>query len=155
MKILSSNLGCVTNVEALDMLRERHARREVEREKKRMRNAPAYSKRMRDVDQTTKLAEAYLEKTPAGSQSIEQVASCMGFLRGEGDSAARDLKLTPAERLQVVNLAPTGAVVIHAIVDECEERLDEAGVEEIVSLSKSLLGGQQADGAAAADGGGS
>lgn len=149
MKILSSNVCCVTNVEALEMLRERHALREGEREKKRYKAAPAASRRIREVDSTTKLAEAYLEKTPAGQQSVDQVASCMGFLRGRGDARARDLKLTSAERLQILNLAPTGAVVIHAVVDDCEERLDQDAVDEIVALSTGMLGARRSDQAAA------
>lgn len=140
MKILSSNVANVTNVEALEMLRERHARREAERDVKRPRCAPAISRRAREVDATTALAESYIVKTPAGRQTVDQVAGCLGFLRGEGDDTARDLGLFPRERLQIANLAPTGAVVIHAIVDDCEDRLDEAGIDEVVALSRSMLG---------------
>jgi len=143
MKILSSNVANVTNVEALEMLRERHGRREGEREKKRARSAPAVSRRTREVDATTKLAEGFLEKTPAGRQSVDQVASCMGFLRGEGDASARDLGLQPRERLQIANLAPTSPVLVHAIVDDCEERLDEAAVDEVVALAASMLGAKR------------
>ena len=57
--------------------------------------------------------------------------------------------MTSAERLQILNLAPTGAVVIHAVVDDCEERLDQDAVDEIVALSTGMLGARRPDQAAA------
>ena len=142
MKIIHSNRGNVTNVEALEMLRERAARRDGERDRKKPKFGGS-GKRSREVDGATKAAVEYLEKTVAGSQTVDQVASCVGFMRGAGDGRARDLGLNPRDILQIVNLAPTVPVVVYAIVEDCEEKLTEADVDEVIALSGGMLGGKQ------------
>ena len=142
MKIIHSNRGNVTKVEALEMLRERAARRDGERDRKKPKFGGS-GKRSREVDGATKAAVEYLEKTVAGSQTVDQVASCVGFMRGAGDGQARDLGLNPRDILQIVNLAPTVPVVVYAIVEDCEEKLTEADVDEVIALSGGMLGGKQ------------
>jgi len=53
--------------------------------------------------------------------------------------------LTRAEVLQVINLAPCSAVEVHLIVDECEERLSEEQVTQLLEVvSRHLPHAQQA-----------
>ena len=48
--------------------------------------------------------------------------------------ALKEYPLTRAERLQLVNLWPKSLVDIYLIVEECEERFDEAKVEELLQV---------------------
>lgn len=58
--------------------------------------------------------------------------------------------LTRAELVQVLNLAPASAVEVHLIVEDCEERLDEARVEALIAVVGRYLARPAADAAAAA-----
>ncbi|CAG5131946.1 unnamed protein product [Candidula unifasciata] len=66
---------------------------------------------------------------------------------GEGIAAAMKaltpFKLTPAEKLQLINLCPSSAVEIQLIVEESEERLSEAQVEELLDLLSTHLPGPE------------
>ena len=53
--------------------------------------------------------------------------------------------LTAAEKLQLINLCPSSAVEIQLIVEESEERLTEAQIEEILDLLASHIPGPQAE----------
>ena len=110
---------------------------------KQTRRSSPKPHRIDQANGATKAAVEYLEKTVAGSQTVDQVASCVGFMRGAGDGQARDLGLNPRDILQIVNLAPTVPVVVYAIVEDCEEKLTEADVDEVIALSGGMLGGKQ------------
>jgi DNA-directed RNA polymerase subunit F len=58
--------------------------------------------------------------------------------------------LTRAELVQVINLAPASAVEVHLIVEDCEERLNEQQVEQLIAVVARHL---KAEGDAAANGG--
>lgn len=53
--------------------------------------------------------------------------------------------LTAAEKLQLINLCPSSAVEIQLIVEESEERLTEAQIEEILDLLATHIPGPQAE----------
>ncbi|KAF6253628.1 hypothetical protein COO60DRAFT_1273599 [Scenedesmus sp. NREL 46B-D3] len=57
--------------------------------------------------------------------------------------------LTRGELVQVINLAPASAVEVHLIVEDCEGRLKEQQVEDLVAVVARHL--QAAAGDAAAD----
>lgn len=71
---------------------------------------------------------SYLLETPAPSQTEEQIKSFIGVMT--------PYKLTGAEILQLINLRPTTAVEVQLVVEECEERLTEDQVNEIVTIVK-------------------
>lgn len=48
-------------------------------------------------------------------------------------------KLTRAELLQVLNLAPCSEVEVHLIVEECEERLDEQQMAQFLDIVSKHL----------------
>mmetsp|Transcript_11347 Transcript_11347/g.34941 ORF Transcript_11347/g.34941 Transcript_11347/m.34941 type:complete len:145 (-) Transcript_11347:25-459(-) len=137
MKIVSANLGSVTNVEALELLRERQARRAEEKREypAAARTAP---RRLREADDTAKRCAEYLEATPAGRQDVSMVASCMDHLTGKAEAGpSRDLGLSPDQRLVLVNLAPANRATVVALVDD-DDRPD-GDVDEILDLSKKML----------------
>lgn len=43
-------------------------------------------------------------------------------------------ELTKAELLQVMNLRPASLVEIHLIVEDCEDRLDEGRIQQLLQL---------------------
>ena len=48
--------------------------------------------------------------------------------------------LVKVEQLQLLNLRPRSPVEVHMIVEDCEERLSEEQVLEVIELSERLLG---------------
>mmetsp|Transcript_1799 Transcript_1799/g.5408 ORF Transcript_1799/g.5408 Transcript_1799/m.5408 type:complete len:143 (+) Transcript_1799:217-645(+) len=110
MKVLCANAGLVTDVEALELLREREAP-PVE--------AGPLARRLREANQAARRCEEYLENAPTGRQSVDSVAACVDALQGKGALAqsvgGRDLGLRPIERLMVANLAPDSADLAKAI----------------------------------------
>lgn len=75
------------------------------------------------------LALRYLERRP--DQHKDRVAQCLQLLRQKA--------LKPEERIQVVNLAPTNAVTVCAIIEGCDARFDDDAVDDIVAVSKAHL----------------
>jgi hypothetical protein len=49
-------------------------------------------------------------------------------------ASLQPLGLTRAEVLQVVNLSPCSEVEVHLIVEECEERLSEEQVTQLLQI---------------------
>lgn len=50
-----------------------------------------------------------------------------------------ELKLTKAEKLQIVNLLPRTMVEFYLIVEECEDRFGEEQVEAILAKIEELF----------------
>lgn len=73
----------------------------------------------------------YLEKTPAGSQTRENIVA---FFK-----ATEQYKLTKAEYLQVSNLRPASAVEVHLIVEDCDERLSSDAVDQFLGAIEEIL----------------
>ncbi|EFA76442.1 RNA polymerase III subunit [Heterostelium album PN500] len=69
----------------------------------------------------------YLETTPAAKQTDEIVK--------ETKELCKQNKLTKAETLQIINLAPTTEVEIHLIVEEAVERLDPVAFTDDVRFT--------------------
>jgi DNA-directed RNA polymerase subunit F len=46
----------------------------------------------------------------------------------------KDLKLTKAERLQMINLWPENQIDLHVIIEECEERMSEEQLDAVLAL---------------------
>ena len=73
----------------------------------------------------------HVEETPAGAQTKENLAK---FIK-----AVEAFNLTPAECLNLMNSKPTTDVEIHLLVEDCEKRLKESEVEDLLKLSADLL----------------
>ena len=118
VKIVCANEGLATNVEALAMLRERRSTRKRE------------DGRLALADDVMDKAIAYLERTPAGQQTSEEVAQCVQKLDA----------LSPEERLQIVNLAPDSSSTVAVICSKSLSSDDD--VDKILKLSAAHLRGK-------------
>lgn len=94
MKLKNGNAGLLTNFELMDLFKSRGA----DRGNLGVANTLSPAE-MKVYD--------YLEKTPAGSQTRENIVA---FFK-----ATEQYKLTKAEYLQVSNLRPASAVEVHLV----------------------------------------
>ena len=80
-------------------------------------------------------------RLPELTISHQTAASTVG--REGGEEVVRELNarfsLGKVEQLQLLNLRPRSAVEVHMIVEDCEERLSEEQVQDILDLSERLL----------------
>ena len=72
-----------------------------------------------------------MEKTPAGKlcNKLSTSSKISDFIIG-----LEKFKLTSSEQLQIINHCPQSQVEIQLLVEESEERLSEADVDEILDL---------------------
>ena len=82
----------------------------------------------------------YLEKTPAGKLSEEFTSTKLNdFL-----AAIEKFKLTPTEKLLLLNHCPRSAVEVQLLVEDSEERLSEDQVDELLQeISVNLIGEEE------------
>ncbi|KAG0152608.1 hypothetical protein CROQUDRAFT_650055 [Cronartium quercuum f. sp. fusiforme G11] len=76
---------------------------------------------------------------PQSRQTEKSIESLLEALRPFSQVGGRQNGLTKAERLQICDLAPTEAVDIYLIIEECDLRFTEPEVEAILSHIKSNL----------------
>lgn len=127
MEVKSENHSMVCNFEVLGLLRDIQAGRGQKKPNKFQTNLATITY------ETVKC----LEKWPCAHQTADGIAAAM--------SALTPFKLTPAEKLQLINLRPSTAVEIQLIVEESEERLSEAQIEELLTLLTTHLPGPEVD----------
>ena len=117
---VTSSLPC--NAEVLQFLKEN-----------RSRLAGKSSKDKGQAKAATVVLETlnYLEKTPAGKlcNKLSTSSKISDFIIG-----LEKFKLTSSEQLQIINHCPQSQVEIQLLVEESEERLSEADVDEILDL---------------------
>ncbi|CAK5037015.1 unnamed protein product [Meloidogyne enterolobii] len=76
-------------------------------------------------------ASKYLNDTNATLQKRENIVDLINSLK--------KFKLTGAEIIQIVNLRPKQALEVQLIVEECEERLSEEELDELVETICRIL----------------
>jgi hypothetical protein len=82
--------------------------------------------------------QAYLRDRPAGNtQTPQSIERMTGFLK---ELHEYGISLEKAEKLQIINSAPSSIPVLYTLVEECEERLSEEKMSQLVSLSQRYLG---------------
>jgi hypothetical protein len=121
MRVISLTNGLLTNVETLDLLRERTGE---------PGTVAAYPQPHDPFPTELQCYEA-LRASAAGAQERERVGSFIEHIRA--------IELTEAEILQVINLKPTSAAVVHAIVEDCSKRLNASEVEDLLALVEQFL----------------
>lgn len=122
MEIIDSNAGILSNYEIYQLLCEC---REIQKIQKPSSRPKALA---------TLIYETlnYFEKTsPCTEYKAESIVDFI--------NSAKQFKLTKAETLQILNLRPTNAVEIQLIVEECEERLTEQQVDDLLNIINLLL----------------
>ena len=124
--------GVLTNYEVLNLLRAQTAARTTHDTKAPLTGARRTSS-SQSLYQTQQLAYAaainedvvaYLEDACCASQSPESIAAFM--------KACVPFNLKRAEILNLVNEQPRTLVEIHLMVEECEERLSQEQVQELL-----------------------
>uniref|UniRef100_A0A0B7AV87 DNA-directed RNA polymerase III subunit RPC9 n=1 Tax=Arion vulgaris TaxID=1028688 RepID=A0A0B7AV87_9EUPU len=125
MEVKCDNYAMVCNYEVLGLLRDIQAGRGQKKPNKFQTNLATITY------ETVK----YLEKLPCAHHTAEGIASAM--------RALTPFKLTPAEKLQLINLRPRSEVEIQLIVEESEERLSETQVEKLLQLLATNLPGPE------------
>ncbi|BGP32892.1 hypothetical protein JCM10296v2_004677 [Rhodotorula toruloides] len=150
METLNERAGFLCNHEVLQILRgqrdERASRiKELQRARKNGPRKEEFGTRdeieriqPQDLHTVTFEALRYLEESvhPMRRQTTASVSKLLDELE--------ELDLTKAERLQLVNLAPTTAVELHVCIEDITERFDEAGQERLLHLVKEHLGAEDA-----------
>ncbi|KAJ2160573.1 hypothetical protein GGF46_002169 [Coemansia sp. RSA 552] len=124
MEIVDRQAALITNYEVLLVLRE-------EEERHKDVKASRHFKYPENVNTLKFEALKYLGSTPCTTQSGEQIAQLKAGLAGHG--------LTKAEVLQIINLRPRKLVELHPIIEECDERFEEAGLEDLLGLILEAL----------------
>jgi len=125
MEVVNENVAVLSNYEVLSLMKEVKG------------NSEVFAKV--EGDTTTKNDRAticyevmkYLEQTPCKYQDKETIERFM--------KAMAPFKLTKAEKLQILNLRPTGEIDIQLIVEESEERLTEEDVEKLLDAVQKTL----------------
>jgi len=79
-----------------------------------------------------------LESFPCAHHTPEGLTAVM--------KALHPYDLKPAEKLQLINLCPTSAVEIQLIVEESEERLTEAQIDELLEVLATHLPAPEPEG---------
>jgi homoaconitase/3-isopropylmalate dehydratase large subunit len=124
MEVLSHNEGLLTNVEVLELLEERRASRAL---------APHHNVALQDREHVELQTIRYIK-----SSMVKDTTSPSAI---KGLNAIKKLKLdlTEGEMIQIANHVPTCEVEIHAIVEECSDRLTSDQVTELLSVVKDVM----------------
>ncbi|CAH1775489.1 unnamed protein product [Owenia fusiformis] len=123
MDIVKENAGMLSNMEVYTLLTELQAGQNGQKKP---------NKFQQNLATISYEAVKYLENTPCKDQTTEIVANFM--------KALAPFKLTKAEKLQLLNHRPTSAVEIQLLVEESEERLTEAQIEQLLDVIVEHLG---------------
>lgn len=128
MEVVNENAGLLSNLEVFMLLKDIQAGRG---------NQQKPNKHQQNLATITYETVKYLERTPCGLQSSENVATFM--------EAVKDFNLTKAEKLQLLNQRPSSAVEIQLLVEESEERLTEEQVYRLLTVIATHLPGPEPD----------
>ncbi|MFH4982279.1 hypothetical protein AB6A40_008988 [Gnathostoma spinigerum] len=121
MNVLCPQVTILTNAEVYKILNERRCEQ----------GQVPKSQRLKHLGTVLYETSTYLKSTTAPVQSFEDIAKVI--------KALAPYKLTAAEILQFINMRPVTAIEIQLIVEECEERLTENQVDELVTIAVEYL----------------
>lgn len=121
MRVISLTSGLLTNLETLDLLRERTGE---------PGTVAAYPQ-PHDPFPTEMECYDALRAAPAGAQDRENVRLFIEHIAA--------IELTQAEVVQLINLKPTERVTVHAVVEKCARRLTEDEVDDLLHLCEKYL----------------
>jgi hypothetical protein len=93
--------------------------------------------------------QAYLRDRPAGNEQVPQtIENITSYMR---ELAANKLDLEKAEKLQLINSAPSAMPVLYALVEECELRFSQEQLELLLTLCRGYLGEEPSPSAGATE----
>jgi len=115
MEVVKDKAALLSNYEVLAFLKNSA------NDKSRKKLGGAHQQLATIVYETTK----YLENTPCSFQSPEVIK--------QFKEEMIPFKLTKFETLQLLNQRPSTAVEVHCIIEDCEERLNEDDLVEVIT----------------------
>ncbi|CAD5219434.1 unnamed protein product [Bursaphelenchus okinawaensis] len=118
MEVLDARCTVISNAEALNLLITAKAKQNKERSLRQHQTV---------LYETVK----YLKETPAISQTEQHVVELM--------KALEPYKLTGAEVLQIVNHRPTDSLGLGVLIEECDERINDDQMGEILDIVIRIL----------------
>lgn len=92
------------------------------------------NRNQRNLSTVVYSAVRYLDKSAASEQKEEHLSSFLPKLEA--------FKLTKAEKLQLLNQRPETAVELLLMIEECEDRLNDSQIDELLAIIKSTLPSQ-------------
>ena len=137
MHVLNAHDGAMTNFEVAQLLTAQQRERDEQEATLPLpgaRRGQAGSTAWSSQQSAVLLSEqvlAYMEKAGCAFQSRETILEFM--------EAVKPFKLTRMECLALVNTPPCSIVEIHLLVEECEERLSQEKVKDLLQLCKRTL----------------
>jgi hypothetical protein len=130
MEILNKNAALLSNYEVYELLKQTKEEQTLKSiKKKKLDPNSANLSAVVDKHLPTVVYESlkYLEKSACATQTAHAVSDFLAKLEERKD----EFKLTKVEKLQLLNLRPSNAVELQAIIDDSEERFS---IEQMDSL---------------------
>ena len=124
MEIINDNAAMLSNFEVYTLLQD------IENGRNGQQKPTLSQNNLSTISYST---VKFLEKTPCKLQSTEIVQE---FMQKVGP-----FKLKKAEKLQLLNQRPTTAVEIQLLIEESEERMTEAQIEQLLDIIATCLPG--------------
>ncbi|VDK18567.1 unnamed protein product [Anisakis simplex] len=121
MDVLDAQQTVLTNAETFQLINER----------RRQQSTVPKDQRVKALGTVIYETSSYLQTSPAAAQKTEDIENAI--------RALAPFKLTAAETLQVINLRPSTIIEIQLIVEECEERLTEEQMNQLVNVVNENL----------------
>uniref|UniRef100_A0A915BD55 DNA-directed RNA polymerase III subunit RPC9 n=1 Tax=Parascaris univalens TaxID=6257 RepID=A0A915BD55_PARUN len=121
MEVLDSQQTVLTNAEMYQLVLER----------RKSHSELSKDQRVKALGTVIYETSSYLQNTPAATQKVENIENLI--------RALAPFKLTAAETLQVINLRPSTAIELQLVVEECEERLTEDQMGQLVNIISENL----------------
>ncbi|KAL8481663.1 hypothetical protein ACS0TY_027971 [Phlomoides rotata] len=122
MKILDSKAGALTNFEVLDLLRSRGAGTDPTRV-------------IASVSPSEFKVFDYLENSAACNQTREIIQKFV--------DVCKKFDLAKAEILNIINTRPSSAVEVYQIIEDCDIRMEEDTIHELVETINQILPSRQ------------
>eukprot|EP00123_Amoebidium_parasiticum_P004034 comp15333_c0_seq1/m.12185 comp15333_c0_seq1/g.12185 ORF comp15333_c0_seq1/g.12185 comp15333_c0_seq1/m.12185 type:complete len:145 (-) comp15333_c0_seq1:207-641(-) len=133
MNVINPRSSLLSNFEVYEMLKnENYTASATKKENKKHPKAKGDQQEKKvspNVVTITYEVIKYLEETPAAQQTADSIEGML--------AALQKYNLTRPEKLMIINLGVSTIVDLHVILEECEERLSEEHIAEIIDIVKS------------------
>lgn len=158
MDVINKNAGFVTNIEALEVIRNRQQKRSAQMQQALVQQKNSVDsvekvepkdflkvdairvreKQLRTLKWMEDEVQAYIKNTAASVQTISSVSLFLAKLvqLQEEDPS---YSLTQAERMQLINVRATQQIEAHLILEECSERFTDEQLDVILNLADKYL----------------
>ncbi|KAI8922791.1 HRDC-like protein [Entophlyctis helioformis] len=118
MDVVDHCSALLSNYEVLTLMKTNFA--------KHNSTAPRQSAFIQDLRTIEYEVIKYLEASPVAGQSPDQIQGALAELKS--------WKLTKAEKLMLINLRPTTRVEVSAVLEECETRLNDDELGQLLEI---------------------